>query len=201
MGVGADEAGRIAGDAPNPWSHEPRQGDDAVDVEASVPGRDVQAPRAARHPGAARVQAHAGCVQGLAHRRAGRSPEDLQGLDFGRDEAQLNLRAAPVAFGRGRQRQLVEGKRPARSDRLDEREPADPAVFELSKQAPVLVRIAGVAIGQHVLRLPLALRACTEREDESVVAQFTASLGDDHLPLVLDALEDTAVPSRRRDRP
>ena len=163
--------------------------------ESSVPGRDVQAPRAARHSGAARVHAHAGCVQGLAHRRAGRSPEDLQGFDFGRDEAQLNLRAARVAFGRGRQRQLVEGKRPRRSDRLDERDPAHPAVVELSKQAPVLMRIAGVAIGEDVIRLPLALRVCTEREDESVVAQFTTCLGDDHPPRVLDALEDTAVPS------
>ena len=158
-------------------------------------GRDVQASRAARHPVLPAYTRTPDRLQASRTAALAGAPKISKGSTSGVTRLSSDLHAARVALGRGRQRQLVQRKRPARSAGLTNATLLDPAVPELAKQATVLVRVAGVAIGEHVLRLPLTLRVRTEREDEPVVVQLTAVLGDDHLPLVLDALEDTAVPS------
>ena len=99
------------------------------------------------------------------------------------------------AVGRGQQRQVIQRQRPARPGRLDERQPVDPTLAELVQQEPVAGAVATVVVGQHALRLPLAVRPRAHGEHEHVVGQLVAILGDAAALFVLDAVKRATVPA------
>ena len=99
------------------------------------------------------------------------------------------------AVGRGQQREVVEGQRPTRSGRLDERDLVHPPFAELVEQQPVVGAVAAAVVGQHFPRVPLPLGVGAEGEHEHVVRNLVAVPSDHAVAVGLDAVQRRLVPA------